>query len=207
MRNQENPVKNNQKKENQTKENLASFFSDYLPLIIFFAFYKLYPSENPLIEATIALIISTIFALIISYILVKKIAKVALFSAIILTFFGSATILLKDEIFIKMKPTIVNIIFAAILFYSYFARKNWLSLLMKNKINMSQEAWLILSKRWAIFFLFLAILNEIIWRNFSTDFWVSFKVIGMTPISLFFTISQIPFMLKEIKKFEQNSNQ
>ncbi len=185
------------------RESWANFLCDYVPLAVFFIFYKLVPSANPLIAATIALMIATIIALVVAYILTKKIAKVALFSGLVLAVFGAATIILQNDIFIKMKPTVINLIFAAILFYCYFTKKLWLANLIGAKVQMAKQAWLSLSLRWGGFFVFLACLNEVIWRNFSTDFWVQFKVFGMMPISLIFTISQVPFMMKEMKKFEE----
>lgn len=181
-------------------DSLTKFLCDYLPLIVFFLCYKFSKAPNPLILATIAMVVTTFFALIISYILTKKIAKVALFSAIILSIFGGLTIFLQDEIFIKLKPTIINLIFAMILFYGYFVKKPFLSHLFGEQIKMNSQAWLKLSLRFACFFVALAILNEIIWRNFSTDFWVQFKVFGMTPISMCFMMLQLPFINREMKK-------
>ena len=111
---------------------------------------------------------------------------------------------MQDEIFIKTKPTIINLVFAGILLYGYFARKPFLVNLLEGQIKMSKEAWLTLSMRWGLFFIFLAVLNEIIWRHTSTDFWVEFKLFGMMPLSLLFTFSQLPFMIREIKKSEKN---
>lgn len=186
------------------RESWANFLCDYVPLAVFFIFYKLVPSSNPLITATIALMITTLIALVVSYILTKKIAKVALFSGLVLAVFGAATIILQNDVFIKMKPTVINLLFAAILFYCYFAKKLWLANLLGAKVQMAKQAWLSLSLRWGGFFVFLACVNEVIWRNFPTDFWVQFKVFGMMPISLIFTISQVPFMMREMKKFEEN---
>jgi intracellular septation protein len=143
-------------------------------------------------------------AIIASYILTKKIPKVATFSAIILGFFCSLTIFFNDDYFIKIKPTIINLIFGAVLIYGCYFKKPMLSYLLGEQIKMSFENWQILSWRWAGFFIGLAILNEIIWRNFSTDFWVQFKVFGMMTISMIFTISQIPFILKSQAKFIKN---
>ena len=185
------------------RESWANFLCDYVPLAVFFIFYKLVPSSNPLITATIALMITTLIALVVSYILTKKIAKVALFSGLVLAVFGAATIILQNDVFIKMKPTVINLLFAAILFYCYFAKKLWLANLLGAKVQMAKQAWLSLSLRWGGFFVFLACVNEVIWRNFPTDFWVQFKVFGMMPISLIFTISQVPFMMREMKKFEE----
>lgn len=179
---------------------MAKFLYDYLPLIAFFACYKFSNTPNPLVTATIYMVITTIAALIVCYILTKKIPIVALASGVMLTIFGGLTILLKDDIFIKIKPTIINLLFATMLFYGYFTKKTFLSYILGEQIKISDIAWLILSRRWAIFFVFLAILNEVIWRCFSTDFWVQFKVFGVMPISLAFTISQFPFMIREMKK-------
>ncbi len=184
----------------QNNNFFTKFLYDYLPLIVFFIAFKLSKNSNPLIDATIYMLIVTIFAIIISLILKQEIPKIAIFSAIILSIFGSLTILLQNEIFIKIKPTIVNLIFSVILFYGYFSQKPLLSYLLGRQIQISKNSWLILSFRWALFFMFLALLNEIIWRNFATDFWVKFKVFGMMPITLVFTISQMPFIINQIKQ-------
>lgn len=186
----------------KSNEGLTKFLYDYLPIIVFFICYKFAKTPDPLITATIFMMITTFVALIVCYILTRKIPTIALVSGIILAIFGGLTILLKDDVFIKTKPTIINLLFAAILGYGYFAKKPFLSYLLGDQIKMSQPAWLKLCARWSIFFIFLAILNEIIWRNFSTDFWVQFKVFGMMPLSLIFTISQVPFMIKEMKKVQ-----
>lgn len=180
--------------------SLSKFLCDYLPLIAFFLCYKFAKTSNPLITATICMIFVTFITLIVSYFITKKISLVPLFSAIVLGFFGSLTIFLKDEIFIKTKPTIINLIFALILLYGYFSKKPLLSYLLGEQIKIDDRAWLVLSLRWACFFLVLAGLNEFIWRSFSTDLWVQFKVFGMMPLSLIFTVSQMPFMIREMKK-------
>jgi intracellular septation protein len=184
-------------------DSLMKFFYDYLPLIVFFACYKLSKAPDPLVTATIYMIITTFVALLAAYVFTRKIPMVALVSGIVLGIFGGLTILLQDDIFIKTKPTIINLLFAAILFYGFFSKKLFLSYLLGEKIKMSNAAWLTLSARWGWFFIFLAILNEVIWRNFSTDFWVQFKVFGMMPISMIFTISQLPFMMKEMRKSDK----
>jgi len=186
----------------KSHEQFTKFCYDYLPLIIFFLCYKFSSAPDPLITATIYMVIATFVALILSYVLTKKIPTVALFSGILLGIFGGLTVFLKDDIFIKMKPTIVNLIFAAVLFYGYFTKKPLISYIMGEQIKMSPQAWVILSLRWGLFFVFLAGLNEVIWRSFSTDFWVKFKVFGMMPLSLIFTVSQFPFMMKKMKEFE-----
>ncbi len=190
-------------KKDNNKDSIAKFLYDYLPLVVFFVCYKFVKTADPLITATIWMIITTFIALIVAYFLTGKIAKVALFSGLLLGFFGGLTIFLKDDIFIKMKPTVINLVFAAILFYGFFTKKPFLSYLLGGQIKLGHHAWLVLSWRWAWFFVALSVLNEIIWRNFSTDCWVQFKVFGIITISMIFTISQVPYMIKEIKKEQQ----
>ena len=186
--------------QKKSQDSLLKFLSDYLPLIVFFAIYKLAKTPDPLITATIYMVITTFVALVVGYFFTKRVSIIALFSGLVLGIFGGLTILLHDDIFIKIKPTIINLLFSAILFYGYFSKKPLLSYLLGDQIKMSEDAWLTLSVRWACFFICLSFVNEVIWRNFSTDFWVQFKVFGMMPLSLIFTVSQVPFMMKETKK-------
>ncbi len=185
---------------NKSRKNIAKFLCDYVPLIIFFIVYKFSKAQDPILEATTYLIAASFIAVIIAYILTKEILKIPLFSAIILGIFGGLTLFSGNDLFIKIKPTLINLIFAAILFYGYFSKKPLIGYLFEGNLKMSNSAWLTLSLRWAIFFVFLAIVNEIIWRNFSTDFWVNFKAFGMFPLTMFFTLSQLPFMIKNIQK-------
>ena len=162
---------------NNDNKFLLKFLSDFFPLIAFFLTYKLSTHDNPIIPATICLIIATIISLSVIYYYNKKIAKMPLFSAILLGFFGGITVFSGNDIFIKMKPTIINLLFAAILFVGYFLNKPFIKYLANNQISLDDKSWLNLSLIWGFFFIFLAIVNEIIWRNFSTDFWVKFKVL------------------------------
>jgi intracellular septation protein len=189
-------------KQNQSNADNSFIKSivDFLPLAIFFFVYKTSAHENPIIPATIYLVIATFITLAISYFTVKKIPKLPLFSAIILGIFGFLTVFFDNEVFIKIKPTIINLAFGIILLFGYVTKKPFLKTVFGSAIEMDCKNWLTLSLRWAIFFIFLAILNEIIWRNFPTDFWVKFKVFGMLPISFIFTALQAPFIAKHMKK-------
>jgi intracellular septation protein len=189
---------------NKKYEGLTKFLYDYLPLIVFFICYKFSMVYDKLLFATMSMLLATFLAIIASFILIKKIPKVATFSAIILGFFCGLTLFFNDDYFIKIKQTIINLIFAIILIYGCYFKKPMLNYLLGEQIKMSFEDWQILSWRWAGFFIGLAMLNEIIWRNFSTDFWVQFKVFGMMTVSMVFTISQIPFILKSQAKFIKN---
>jgi intracellular septation protein len=185
--------------ENKNSHSILKFICDFLPLLIFFFVYKASSDPKPIIPATIALVITTFIALTINYIVTKKIAKMPLFSALILGFFGLLTVFSGNDLFIKIKPTLINLLFAAILIFGCFAKKPLLKMLLGHAFIINDKAWLKLSMRWAFFFIFLAILNEFIWRNFSTDFWVQFKVFGILPLSIAFTLSQIPYLIKQQK--------
>ncbi len=185
--------------KNKSSEGLLKFLYDYLPIIVFFVCYKLSVVYDKLLFATLAMLFTTFVAISVSYILTRKIPKVATFSALLLGFFCGLTIFFDDEYYIKIKPTIINLIFSGILFYGNFAQKPMLKFLLGEQLKMNFKDWQILSLRWAYFFCALGILNELIWRNFSTDFWVQFKVFGMMTISMMFTISQVPFIIKAQK--------
>jgi len=148
-------------------------------------------------EAILPLIIATLIAAGILYFLEKKIPKIPIIGAALVTVFGGLTLYFDDKIFFYMKPTIVNILFAGILFIgNFFLRKNLLKSLLETSIKLEDQGWEILNQRWTLFFIFLAILNELVWRTQSEDFWVKFKVFGIIPITLIFTMFQINLINK-----------
>ena len=176
-------------------KNLIKFVTDFGPLLVFFGFY--YNSGKDLKIAIPPFIVATIISLAIVWILEKKIPMIPLFGGILITLFGSLTIYFNNPIFIYIKPTIVNIIFAAILIISktYF-NKNFLKLFLQTAFQLNEEGWNKLNFRWAYFFVFLAILNEIVWRTQPETTWVNFKVWGMLPITIIFTAMQLPLINK-----------
>jgi intracellular septation protein len=122
---------------------------------------------------------------------------VPLLGGILITLFGGLTIYFDNPIFIYMKPTIINILFALALFFGkYFTNEPVLKLILGKTLPMSDEGWKILNNRWTYFFIFLAILNEIVWRTQTEEFWVNFKVWGMLPITFIFTASQVGLINK-----------
>ena len=148
-------------------------------------------------EAILPLIIATLLATGILYFLEKKIPKIPIIGAALVAVFGGLTLYFDDKIFFYMKPTIVNILFAGILFIgNFFLRKNLLKSLLETSIKLEDQGWEILNQRWTLFFIFLAILNELVWRTQSEDFWVKFKVFGIIPITLIFTMFQINLINK-----------
>ena len=182
--------------KNTNQKNPIISFLEILPSLIFITVNFLSQDNQPLLVATHALVISTILVILTIYLISKKISKMALISGIVLTIFGSLTVFSGDETFIKIKPTIANIIFALILITGNIFNKPLLAKLFGNNLKMTNIHYRILTNRFILFFLFLALLNEFIWRNFSTYFWVAFKVFGMFSISLIFMLLQAPFIMK-----------
>ena len=176
-------------------KSFLKFITDFGPLLIFFTIY--YKSGNNLSAAIPPLIIATLVAVTIMYFVEKKIPYVPLIGAIVISLFGGLTLYFDNPIFIYMKPTIVNIIFAVILIVSniYF-NKNFLKLFLQTAFQLNDEGWKKLNFRWAYFFIFLAILNEIVWRTQPEATWVNFKVWGMLPITIIFTGMQMPLINK-----------
>ena len=169
--------------------------TDFGPLLIFFTIY--FYNENDLKAAIPPFIVATLIALLIVYFLEKKIPMVPLTSGIIVTLFGGLTIYFDNKIFFYMKPTIINLLFAAVLFFGkYFTQKPLLKIFFQNAFNLKDEGWKKLNYRWIGFFIFVAILNEIVWRTQSEAFWVNFKVWGLLPISFLFAASQVPLINK-----------
>ena len=176
-------------------KSYLKFLTDFGPLLIFFTIY--YKSENNLTVAIPPLIIATIIAVAIMYIIEKKIPFVPLIGGVIITLFGGLTLYFDNPVFIYMKPTIVNIIFAGVLIVSnVFFKKNFLKFFLQTALQLNDIGWNKLNFRWAYFFIFLAILNEIVWRTQPEATWVNFKVWGILPITFIFTVFQVPLINK-----------
>ncbi len=165
---------------------------DIGPLVVFFYFY----SKNGLQASILPFMIATVIAVLFSYIHEKKIPIMPTVGAAIVLIFGGLTIYFDNDIFFKMKPTIINLLFAAILYGGIVFKKSLLKYLLGATLQLEEKGWKILTQRWIGFFIALAILNEIIWRTQSTDLWVSFKVFGILPITFIFTMTQFPLIKK-----------
>ncbi len=180
-------------------KSFIKFVTDFGPLLVFFVFY--YTGDKNLIIAIPPLIIATLIAVFIVYVVEKKIPYVPLVSAVLISIFGGLTIIFKNPIFLYLKPTIINIIFAVVLLVGkIFFNKNLLSMFFKGSIKLELEGWDKLLYRWIYFFIFLAILNEAVWRTQTEEIWVNFKVWGILPITFIFTIFQVPL----IQKYKKN---
>jgi len=144
--------------------------------------------------ATGVFMVCMVASLIVSYMLVRKLAILPLVTCGFVLVFGGLTLWLNDDLFIKLKPTIINILFAGILFTGLALKKYFLQIVMGEVIQLDLLGWHKLTIRWACFFLVLAVLNEIVWRNFSTDAWVTFKVFGIMPLTMVFALSQVSLL-------------
>ena len=174
---------------------ITRFVADFGPLLVFFIIY--FRNENNLKLAIPPFIVATLFALIVVYFLEKKIRMVPVISCLLITIFGGLTLYFDNKIFFYMKPTIINLLFAAVLLLGkYFTKKPLLKFFFENAFHLESEGWQKLNKRWILFFIFVAILNEIVWRTQSEVFWVNFKVWGLLPISFIFAASQFPLINK-----------
>jgi len=170
------------------------------PLVLFFianAKFGIFP-------ATAVLMASVVIALMASWFLTRHVPIMPLVTAIAVVFFGSLTFLFHDELFIKLKPTIVNALFGSALLGGLAMGKPLLPIVLDSVMKLTEEGWRQLTLRWGIFFFVLAALNEIVWRTQTTDFWVAFKVWGTMPITLVFALAQMPLILKH--EFKQDDD-
>lgn len=165
-------------------------FFDFSPLAGFFLGYRF----AGLLAGTALLIGLTLVSLLVTYAMEKRIAVMPLVSGVMVTILGGLTLYLHDETFIKIKPTIVNLLFASVLLGGLYYGRPMFKYVLGHAMTLTAEGWRTLSLRWGLFFIFLAILNECIWRNFSTEFWVDFKVFGMFTLTMLFTFAQLPLI-------------
>jgi len=173
-------------------KSIYKLLIDIGPLAVFFIFY----TRSGLQASILPFMIATIIAVLFSYILEKKIPIMPTVGATIVLVFGGLTIYFDNDIFFKMKPTIINSLFAVILYGGIIIKKPLLKFLLGAALKLEDEGWKVLTQRWIGFFIALAILNEIVWRTQSTDFWVNFKVFGILPITFIFTMTQFPLIKK-----------
>ncbi len=169
---------------------LLKFALDLGPLILFFlanAYYKIFVATGVFMAATIV-------SLVVTYALTRRIAVMPLVTAGVVMIFGGLTLWLHDEVFIKLKPTIIYASFAAVLLGGLAIGRSFLALVLDSLFQLSEEGWRKLTLRWGIFFIAMAILNEIIWRSVSTDTWVAFKTFGFLPITIAFALAQAPLI-------------
>jgi intracellular septation protein len=158
------------------------------PLLVFFVVN----ARFHLFVATAAFMLAILAAMIASYVVTRHVPIMALVTGVVVLVFGTLTLVLHDETFIKVKPTIIYGLFAAVLLGGLLFGRSFIAIMFDQVFNLTPQGWRILTMRWALFFIGLAILNEVIWRTQTTDFWVSFKVFGVIPLTMIFAITQMP---------------
>ena len=173
-------------------KSLYKLLIDIGPLAVFFIFY----TRSGLQASILPFMVATVIAVLFSYILEKKIPIMPTVGSAIVLLFGGLTIYFDNDVFFKMKPTIINVLFAVILYGGILINKPLLKYLLGAALRLEETGWKILTQRWIGFFIALAILNEIVWRTQSTDVWVNFKVFGILPITFIFTMTQFPLIKK-----------
>ena len=172
--------------------NIIKVVAQLLPLITFFATYHFFG----IIYATMAIILASIISVALEYYFARTVPALTIVLCIISVILGGITIFTGDPKFIKIKLTIINFACFAILMTGVLMQQGWLKYVIGHMVILDRNHWIILSIRSACFFLFLALLNELIWRNFSDDIWVKYKVFGAGPLMLIFALFQVPFVKK-----------
>ena len=165
---------------------------DLGPLVLFF----LANSRYGIFAATATFMVAVVAALIVSYALTRHLPIMPVVTAIIVLVFGGLTLVLHNDTFIKIKPTIIYVLFGGVLLGGLLFKKSLLGVVFDSLFHLTQEGWRRLTLRWAIFFFALAVLNEIVWRNTSTNVWVDFKVFGVLPLTFLFGVLQVPLLKK-----------
>jgi len=165
---------------------------DLGPLVLFFAANSRYG----IFAATATFMVAVVAALAASYALTRTLPVMPVVTAIIVLVFGGLTLILHNELFIKIKPTIIYALFGGVLVGGLLFKRPLLGIVFDSLFHLTEEGWRKLTLRWAIFFFALAVLNELVWRNASTDTWVSFKVFGVVPLTFLFGALQYPLLRK-----------
>ena len=194
--------------EKREENSLLKSVLEFVPLIAFFVSYYYYANSRELVGeelsvekiifATKVFVPTLIISSILSYLILKTISKMTIITAVVVIIFGFLTVWFRNPVFIKMKPTIIYVSFSLILTIGLLRKKSFLQSLMGSALNMEDKGWLILTKRVTIFFIILAVLNEVVWRYFGQDQWVNFKTFGLPIMTLFFFAFQYNLFQKYV---------
>ena len=176
---------------NARAESILAWVESWAPVTFFVG-------KEPIYFATAVFMVAIAVSLAASLAFTRKLPVMPLVTAAVVLVFGGLTLYLQDDRFIKLKPTIVNLLFAAAIFAGLMLRRNFIRLVMAPVMQLDEEGWRKMAVRWGWFFVALAALNEVVWRTFSTDFWVAFKVFGIMPLTVLFSIAQVPLISRHM---------
>lgn len=185
----------------QAMHPLIKLATEAGPLVVFF----IANGRWGIFPATGAFMVATAIALAVAWSLERRLPVVPLVSGVFVLLFGALTLILQDETFIKVKPTIVNCLFAVILFGGLAFRMPLLKPLFGTMFALTDRGWRVLTLRWACFFVVLAVLNEIVWRTQTTEFWIQFKLFGIMPLTLVFSFAQLPLINRHMVEQDRAS--
>ena len=187
--------------EKQKLNPILKLVLDIGPLVLFFAAN----ARFGIYAATAGFMVAVLIALAVAYVKTRRIEIMPLVTAVIVFIFGGLTLVLHDATFIKLKPTIIYVLFGGTLLGGLLFGKSFIGVLFDSVFDLTEEGWRKLTWRWALFFFALAVLNEIVWRNFSTDTWVSFKLFGVVPLTFLFGAAQYPLLTRYAANPEASS--
>ncbi|MBB4305198.1 intracellular septation protein [Rhodobium orientis] len=195
--------------DKKTPSSGFKFLLDFGPLVAFFATYFTVDPVTvggevykPIVVAGVVLALLTVITLTISYVRYRHIPTMPLVSGVLVVVFVVLTVIFNDDTFIKIKPTIVYCLFAAALLGGLALGKPLLRKLFDGAFQLDEKGWRILTLRWGLFFIVMAVVNEFVWRNFSEESWVAFKTFGFLPITVLFAFSQMPLMSRHAVETE-----
>ena len=176
----------------ELKPQLIKMALELGPLVVFF----IVNSRTDIFTGTAWFMAAMVISLVLSWLLLKRVALMPLVTGVVVLIFGGLTLWLHDDTFIKMKPTVINTLFGAVLLGGLLFGQSLLKYVFGDVYKLQPKGWMVLTIRWGLFFFFLAILNEVVWRTQSTDFWVAFKVWATMPLTIVFAAAQLPVLTK-----------
>jgi intracellular septation protein len=179
------------------------FALDLGPLLLFFGTFQLFG----IFAATGTFMVAVVAALVAGFAFERRILPMPLVTCLLVILFGGLTLYLKNDTFIKMKPTVLYASFGLVLIGGLAFNRLFIKYVLAEAFDLSERGWRALTWRWAIFFLFLAALNEVVWRHYSTGTWVWFKVAGVLPLTLMFAFAQVPFVIRHQLDGDSSDNQ
>lgn len=190
------------------KGGMTQLLVDLGPVIVFMVTYNLggrfVPEGQEIFLATGVFLIVTLLAVGYAWLVQKRLPPMLIVTAVIVTVFGGLTLVLQDALFIKIKPTIVNLLYAGVILGGLAVKQNvWKMLFQSAFPTLPDKVWTMFALRWGVFFIFLAGLNEYIWRNYSEAFWANFKVLGVMPLTFVFMLANMPLLMKHMPKEEK----